>query len=129
MVRLARLATAGGAAICPPCRRGPGDLPALARAACCNTLENHVVGVTARRGTVIAKSSAREGNVMHNQLRTIPRSLALAALSLLATASFTLAPLAANGGAPARPEDDSSPVRLESSIQSGCELQPDCPTR
>jgi hypothetical protein len=32
MVRLARLATAGGAAICPPCRRGPGDLPALARA-------------------------------------------------------------------------------------------------
>ena len=65
---------------------------------------------------------------MHNQLRTIPRSLALAALSLLATASFTLAPLA-DGGAPARPEDDSSPVRLESSIQSGCELQPDCPTR
>jgi hypothetical protein len=66
---------------------------------------------------------------MHNQLRTIPRSLALAALSLLATASFTLAPLAENGGAPARPEDDSSPVRLESSIQSGCEFQPDCPTR
>ena len=53
---------------------------------------------------------------MHNPLRTIPRSLALAALSLLATASFTLAPLAANGGAPARPEDDNSPVRLESSI-------------
>jgi hypothetical protein len=129
MVRLARLVTAGGAAICPPCRRGPGDLPALARAACCNTRENQVVGVTARRGTAIAQSSAREGNVMHNQLRTIPRSLALAALSLLATASFTLAPLAENGGAPARPEDDSSPVRLESSIQSGCELQPDCPTR
>ena len=65
---------------------------------------------------------------MHNQWRTITRSLALAALSLLATASFTLAPLAENGGAPARP-DDSSPVRLESSIQSGCEIRPDCPTR
>jgi hypothetical protein len=64
---------------------------------------------------------------MHNPL--IPRSLALAALSLLASASFTLAPLAANGGAPARPEDDSSPVRLESSIQSECEVRSDCPTR
>jgi hypothetical protein len=66
---------------------------------------------------------------MHNQGRTIPRSLALTALSLLATASFTLAPLAENGGAPARPDADSSPVRLESSIQSGCEVRPDCPTR
>ena len=66
---------------------------------------------------------------MHNQWRTIPRSMALAAVSLLAVASFTLAPLAENGGAPARPEDDSSPVRLESSIQSGCEVRPDCPTR
>ena len=56
---------------------------------------------------------------MHNQWRTIPRSLALAALSLLATASFTLAPLDTNGGAPARPENDSSPVRLESSIPRG----------
>jgi hypothetical protein len=64
---------------------------------------------------------------MHNQLRTIPRSLAVAALSLLATTSFTVAPLA--DGAPARPEDDGSPIRLESSIQSGCEVRSDCPTR
>jgi hypothetical protein len=64
---------------------------------------------------------------MHTHRRT--RSVALTALSLLATASFALAPLAANGGAPARPEDDSSPVRLESSVQSGCEVRPDCPTR
>jgi hypothetical protein len=66
---------------------------------------------------------------MHNQWRTIPRSVALAALSLLATASFTLAPPAAVASAPARPEDDSSPVRLETSIQSGCEVRSDCPTR
>ena len=66
---------------------------------------------------------------MHDQWRTISRSLALTALGLLASASFALAALAENGGAPARPRDDSSPVRLESFIQSGCELQPDCPTR
>lgn len=66
---------------------------------------------------------------MHEYSRTIPRSLSLTALSLLAIASFTLAPLAENGGAPARPGDDGSPLRLESFIQSGCELQPDCPTR
>lgn len=66
---------------------------------------------------------------MPDQWRTIPRSVALTAVSLLATASFTLAPLAENGGAAARPQDDSSPVRLESSIQSGCEVRPDCPTR
>lgn len=64
---------------------------------------------------------------MHNQGRTIPKCLALAAL--LVTASLTLAPLEGNGGAPGRPEGDSSPVRLESAIQSGCELRPDCPTR
>jgi hypothetical protein len=52
---------------------------------------------------------------MPNQWRTIPRSVALTAVSLLATASFTLAPLAENGGAPARPEDDSRPVRLDPS--------------
>ncbi len=66
---------------------------------------------------------------MHNQWRTIPRSVALAALSLLATASFTLALPAAVASAPARPEDDSNPVRLEASIQSGCEVRSDCPTR
>jgi hypothetical protein len=66
---------------------------------------------------------------MHEHSRTIPRSLTLTALSLLAIASFNVAPLAENGGAPARSGDDSSPFRLESSIQSGCELQPDCPTR
>jgi hypothetical protein len=66
---------------------------------------------------------------MHEHSRTIQRSLTLTALSLLAVASFTLAPLAENGGAPARPGDNGSPFRPESSIQSGCELQPDCPTR
>jgi hypothetical protein len=66
---------------------------------------------------------------MHTHWRTIPRSMALTALGLLATASFTLAPLEKSGGAPARPENDGSPVRLESSIQSGCEVRPDCPTR
>ena len=66
---------------------------------------------------------------MPDQWRTIPRSVALTAVSLLATASFTLAPLAENGGAPARPQDDRSPVRLEGSIQSGCEARPDCPIR
>lgn len=66
---------------------------------------------------------------MHTHWRTIRGSMALTALSLLATASFTLAPLEGNGGAPARPESDSSPVRLESPIQSGCEVRPDCPTR
>ena len=66
---------------------------------------------------------------MHEHSRPIPRSLSLTALILLAIVSFTLAPVEENGGAPARPGDDGSPFRVESSIQSGCELQPDCPTR
>ena len=56
---------------------------------------------------------------MHNQWRTILRSLGLVALSLLTTASFTLAPVAAVACAPAQPEPDGSPVRLESSIPRG----------
>lgn len=66
---------------------------------------------------------------MHSQWRTIPKGLALTTLSLLATASIALAPLAQNGGAPARPEDDSRPLRPQSFLQSVCEIRPDCPTR
>jgi hypothetical protein len=87
------------------------------------------MGITARSGTAIACSSAREGNAVRSQWSTIPKRLALVALGLVATASFTLAPLEENGGAPARPQDDSSPVRLEGSLQSECDGRPDCPIR
>lgn len=55
---------------------------------------------------------------MHNPWRAIPKVMTLTALSLLAAASFTLAPFAESGGAPVRPADDRS-RQLESPIERG----------